>query len=153
MGQFFREWLVGEGFFAKDGIPEAGSVRFYANSIQRTRATARAFAAGMFPMADIDVEQHTPLGTMDPVFNPQITRLSDGFLAKAYAEIEAMGGGEVRVPREGPGYQIQSRLQERHDGLRTVPVFGPFRSGQGADDARRREDGLLRLGRLDASVL
>ena len=92
MGQFFREWLVDEGFFAKNGVPEAGTVRFYANSIQRTRATARAFAAGMFPMADIDVEQHTPLGTMDPVFNPQITRLSDGFLAKAYAEIEAMGG-------------------------------------------------------------
>ena len=92
MGQFFREWLVGEGFFAKDGVPEAGSVRFYANSIQRTRATARAFAAGMFPMADIDVEQHTPLGTMDPVFNPQITRLSDRFITKAYAEIFAMGG-------------------------------------------------------------
>ena len=85
MGQFFREWLVGEGFFAKNGVPEAGSVRFYANSIQRTRATARAFAAGMFPMADIDVEQHTPLGTMDPVFNPQITRLSDRFITKAYA--------------------------------------------------------------------
>jgi glucose-1-phosphatase len=49
----------------------------------------------MFPMADIDVEQHTPLGTMDPVFNPQITRLSDGFLAKAYAEIEAMGGPDA----------------------------------------------------------
>ena len=92
MGQFFREWLVGEGFFAKNGVPEAGTVRFYANSIQRTRATARAFAAGMFPMADIDVEQHTPLGTMDPVFNPQITRVSEGFLAKAYAEIDAMGG-------------------------------------------------------------
>ena len=147
MGQFFREWLVGEGFFAKNGVPEAGTVRFYANSIQRTRATARAFAAGMFPMADIDVEQHTPLGTMDPVFYPQITRLSDGFLAKAYAEIE------VRVPREGPGYQIQSRLQERHDGLRTVPVVGPFRSGQGADDDRRPEDGLLGFGRPDAPVL
>ena len=92
MGQFFREWLIGEGFFEKDAVPNADKIRFYANSIQRTRATARAFAAGMFPMADIDVEQHTPLGTMDPVFNPQITRLSDGFLAKAYAEIEAMGG-------------------------------------------------------------
>ena len=92
MGQFFREWLVGEGFFAKNGVPEEGSVRFYANSIQRTRATARAFAAGLFPMADIDVEQHTPMGTMDPVFNPQITRLSEGFLEKAYAEILAMGG-------------------------------------------------------------
>ena len=92
MGQFFREWLVAEGFFAKDAVPTEDEVRFYANSIQRTRATARAFAAGIFPMADIAVEQHTPLGTMDPVFNPQITKLSDGFLAKAYAEIEAMGG-------------------------------------------------------------
>ena len=99
MGQFFREWLVAEGFFEKNEVPpvredflNADEVRFYANSIQRTRATARAFAAGMFPMADIAVEQHTPLGTMDPVFNPQITKISDGFLAKAYAEIEAMGG-------------------------------------------------------------
>jgi glucose-1-phosphatase len=92
MGQFFREWLIGEGYFAKNAVPTADEVRFYANSIQRTRATARAFAAGMFPMADIAVEQHTPLGTMDPVFNPQITKVSDGFLSKAYAEIEAMGG-------------------------------------------------------------
>ena len=92
MGQFFREWLVEEGFFPKYAVPEEGTVRFYANSIQRTRATARMFAAGMFPMADIVVEQRAPLGTMDPVFNPQITKISDGFLAKAYAEIEAMGG-------------------------------------------------------------
>jgi glucose-1-phosphatase len=92
MGQFFREWLVGEGFFAKDAVPAAGEVRFYANSVQRTRATARSFAAGMFPMADISVEQHNPLGIKDPVFNPQITKVSDAFLAKAYAEIEAMGG-------------------------------------------------------------
>jgi glucose-1-phosphatase len=92
MGQFFREWLIDEGFFAKNAVPAGDEVRFYANSIQRTRATARAFAAGMFPMADLAVEQHTPLGTMDPVFNPQITRVSDGFLSKAYTEIEAMGG-------------------------------------------------------------
>ena len=97
MGQFFREWLIGEGFFDKNSVPNGDEVRFYANSIQRTRATARAFAAGMVPMADIPVEQHTPLGTMDPVFNPQITRLSDGFLAKAYAEIEAMGGTDGPV--------------------------------------------------------
>jgi len=97
MGQFFREWLIGEGFIGKNAVPEAGSVRFYANSIQRTRATARAFAAGMFPMADIPVEQHTPLGTMDPVFNPVITKITDSFLEKAYAEIEAMGGLDAPV--------------------------------------------------------
>ena len=115
MGQFFRERLVGEGFFAKDAVPEEGSVRFYANSIQRTRATARSFAAGMFPMADIAVEQHTPLGTMDPVFNPQVTRLSDAFLEKAYAGIEAMGGLDAPVRDKYP-------LLERVLGLKDSPA-------------------------------
>ena len=95
MGQFFREWLIAEGMFEKNAVPAAGTVRFYANSIQRTRATARCFAAGMFPMADIAVEQHTPLGTMDPVFHPQITKVSDAFLSKAYAEMAAMGGPDA----------------------------------------------------------
>lgn len=97
MGQFFREWLIAEGFIGKNAVPEKGTVRFYANSIQRTRATARSFAAGMFPMADLPVEQHTPLGTMDPVFNPVITKMTDSFLAKAHAEIEAMGGLDAPV--------------------------------------------------------
>lgn len=91
MGQFFREWLVKEGFFPKYAVPEEGTVRFYANSIQRTRATARMFAAGMFPMADITVEQHAPLGTMDPVFNPQITKDSDVCLHQAMDELLGMG--------------------------------------------------------------
>lgn len=91
MGQFFREWLVKEGFFPKYAVPEEGTVRFYANSIQRTRATARMFAAGMFPMADITVEQHAPLGTMDPVFNPQITKDSDVCLNQAMDELLGMG--------------------------------------------------------------
>ena len=128
MGQFFREWLVGEGFFAKNGVPEAGTVRFYANSIQRTRATARAFAAGMFPMADIDVEQHTPLGTMDPVFNPQITRVSEGFLAKAYAEIDAMGGPDGPLKAKYAFLEkvldIKSSPAARHD----TTAFGAFPS-------------------------
>ena len=91
MGQYFREWLVKEGFFPKYAVPEEGTVRFYANSIQRTRATARMFAAGMFPMADITVEQHAPLGTMDPVFNPQITKDSDVCLHQAMDELLGMG--------------------------------------------------------------
>ena len=99
MGQFFREWLVGEGFFAKDGVPEAGSVRFYA-----------------------------PLGTMDPVFNPQITRLSDGFLAKAYAEIEAMGGPDAPLKAKYALLEkvldIKSSPAARHD----TTAFGQFPS-------------------------
>ena len=128
MGQFFREWLVGEGFFDKNGVPEKGTVRFYANSIQRTRATARAFAAGMFPMADIDVEQHTPLGTMDPVFNPQITKLSDRFLTRAYAEIFAMGGPdgplESKYALLEKVLDIKASPAARHD----TTAFGAFPS-------------------------
>ena len=128
MGQFFREWLIAEGFFEKNAVPTEDEVRFYANSIQRTRATARAFAAGMFPMADIAVEQHTPLGTMDPVFNPQITKISDGFLAKAYSEIEAMGG------TDGPLKEKYALLEKVLD-MKSAPAakndttsFGQFPS-------------------------
>ena len=128
MGQFFREWLIVEGFFEKNAVPTEDEVRFYANSIQRTRATARAFAAGMFPMADIAVEQHTPLGTMDPVFNPQITKISDGFLAKAYSEIEAMGG------TDGPLKEKYALLEKVLD-MKSAPAakndttaFGQFPS-------------------------
>ena len=128
MGQFFREWLVSEGFFTKNGVPEEGSVRFYANSIQRTRATARAFAAGMFPMADIEVEQHTPLGTMDPVFNPQITKVTDKFVEMAYAGIEAMGGLETPLREKYALLEkvldIKSSPAARND---TV-AFAPFHS-------------------------
>ena len=128
MGQFFREWLIAEGFFGKNAVPVGNDVRFYANSIQRTLATARAFAAGMFPMADIPVEQHTPLGTMDPVFNPQITRLSEGFLEKAYAEILAMGGPDAPLKAKYALLEkvldIKSSPAARHD----TTAFGQFPS-------------------------
>ena len=56
MGQYFRQWMEAEGLFAKDEVPQDGAVRFWANSVQRTRATARFFAAGFLPMADIGIE-------------------------------------------------------------------------------------------------
>ena len=112
MGQFFREWLVKEGFFPKYAVPEEGTVRFYANSIQRTRATARMFAAGMFPMADIVVEQHAPLGTMDPVFNPQITKDSDACLSRALEELREMGAPEG--PLKSP-YALMEKVLDIKD--------------------------------------
>ena len=128
MGQFFREWLIGEGFFDKDAVPDEDDVRFYANSIQRTRATARAFAAGMFPMADIDVEQHTPLGTMDPVFNPQITKISDGFLAKAYSEIEAMGGTDGPLKEKYALLEKVLDIKDSPAARNDTTAFGQFPS-------------------------
>ena len=92
MGQFFREWLVSEGLMEENEIPREGATRFYANSMQRTIATARYFSSGMLPVANAVVEHHYPLGTMDPVFNPRLTNIDDAFREKAMAQIMAMGG-------------------------------------------------------------
>lgn len=92
MGQFFRQWLVSEGLMVENETPEEGATRFYANSMQRTIATAQYFSSGFLPIANVKVERHYPLGTMDPVFNPRLTNIDDAFREKAMAQIKAMGG-------------------------------------------------------------
>lgn len=67
-GQYFRCYLMDEGFMPEDWIPQAGQVSFYTNSYQRTIATARYFASGMLPMADIKVEHKFGIDKSDPVF-------------------------------------------------------------------------------------
>jgi len=56
MGQYFRKWMAREGLIPENTVPEEGEVRFNARSKQRCIATARYFAAGMLPTADIVVE-------------------------------------------------------------------------------------------------
>lgn len=87
MGRYFSDWMTAEGLFEKDAVPAPGQVRFYANSVQRTVATARFFASAFLPMADIPVEHPYPLGTMDPVFNPVFHRDDAAFVSSATTEI------------------------------------------------------------------
>ncbi|MBP3813394.1 MAG: histidine-type phosphatase, partial [Butyrivibrio sp.] len=87
MGQYFRKWLEKEGLFEPNYRPEDGAVRIYANSKQRTIATAEFFAAGLLPVDGIDVEYHSDFDTMDPVFNPVFTYASDDYAADATDEI------------------------------------------------------------------
>ena len=97
MGQYFRKWLVREGLMQENEIPAEGSMRFYANSMQRTIATAQYFSSGMLPVANVRIEHHCELGKMDPVFNPQITDDNDDFKALAQQQIAAMGGEKGMV--------------------------------------------------------
>ncbi len=69
MGRYFHDELLEEGLFPNENyVPKAGEVRFYANSFERTIATARYFAAGFCPMADIAIEHHAGINESDPVF-------------------------------------------------------------------------------------
>lgn len=92
IGQYFRKWLVSEGLMRENEIPVEGSMRFYANSLQRTIATAQYFSSGMLPVANVRIEHHCAVGKMDSIFAPQITDDSEAFKALALQQIAAMGG-------------------------------------------------------------
>lgn len=91
MGTFFREWLQKKDFLARYSA-NPSSFRFYANAKERCQTTARAFADALFPAVSATVEMNAAFDTMDPVFNPQITKLPAGFTEKARQEIADMMG-------------------------------------------------------------
>ena len=91
MGAFFHEWLQNEDFLGRYNANPA-SYRFYANAKQRCQKTARTFADALLPGSNPEVEMKVAFDTMDPVFNPQITKLSAGFAEKAQQEVFALMG-------------------------------------------------------------
>ena len=90
MGQYFRKWLESEKLFPENYHPEDGAVRVYANSKQRTIATAQYFTSGLLPTAKTMIETHTDYDTMDPVFNPNLNFVSPDYNADAEAQIREL---------------------------------------------------------------
>ena len=95
MGQYFRKWLEAEGLFPENFRPTDERVRFYANSVQRTIATSKYFAAGLLPAANTKIETHVKYGRMDPVFTPKLTFYSDAYGAAAKAQILELFSDDV----------------------------------------------------------
>ena len=93
MGQFFRKWVVGEGLLPDNCRPEGDEVLFYANSRQRTFATAKYFSAGFLPFANVEIHHKYEEDKMDPVFTPQFTKMNDKYRQQVVAEMNAMHGG------------------------------------------------------------
>ena len=89
MGDFFKEWL-GENSILEQYGQDPYAFRFYANAKQRCQVTARSFADALLPGKDAKVEMNVQFDSMDPVFNPQITKLSPEFEARAQEEVTAI---------------------------------------------------------------
>ncbi|HCA7080197.1 TPA: bifunctional glucose-1-phosphatase/inositol phosphatase [Citrobacter sedlakii] len=87
MGHYMREWLAAQGMVKSGECPASDAVYAYANSLQRTVATAQFFITGAFPGCDVPVHHQEKMGTMDPTFNPVITYDAAAFSEKA---IQAM---------------------------------------------------------------
>ena len=92
MGEYFRKWLDQEGLIPENSIPEEGEVRFNARDKQRCRATARYFAAGMLPLADISVEYPSDTNDLVDFMSPTLKFYSDEFAADATEQIASLGG-------------------------------------------------------------
>lgn len=88
MGHYMREWLAEQGMVKTGECPPADTVYAYANSLQRTVATAQFFITGAFPGCDVPVHHQEKMGTMDPTFNPVITDNSPEFREKALKAME-----------------------------------------------------------------
>ncbi len=95
MGQYFRKWLEDEGLFPENYQPSEEEVRIYANSKQRTIATARYFSAGLLPSGETDVEYHMDFDQMDPVFFPQLTLMNDEYRESAESQIHELFDEEI----------------------------------------------------------
>lgn len=113
MGQYFRKWLEKEDLFTENYRPDEEAVRIYANSKQRTIATAEFFTAGLMPTANEEVEYHAEFDEMDPVFNPQITYTSDKYKKAATEQIEEMYSDDIDSLKDN--YELVSDVIDMED--------------------------------------
>ncbi|GJL34484.1 bifunctional glucose-1-phosphatase/inositol phosphatase [Enterobacter hormaechei] len=106
MGHYMREWLAEQKLVTSGECPAPGTVYAYANSLQRTVATAQFFITGAFPGCDIPVHHQDKMGVMDPTFNPVITDGSAEFSEKAIKAMEA----RHQQDSLGESYQLLEKI-------------------------------------------
>ena len=95
MGQFFRKWVVGEGLLPDNYRPVGDEVYFYANSRQRTFATAKYFSAGFLPFANVQINHLYNEDKKDPLFFAQFTKMNDAYRQQVLSEMGAEHGGPM----------------------------------------------------------
>jgi glucose-1-phosphatase len=95
MGQYFRKWLESEELIPEYWFPEEGELRIYANSKQRTLATAQYFSSGFLPAANVTIEHHGEFNKMDDTFAPVIHYYSEAYAAAVAEQFEQYGGAEI----------------------------------------------------------
>ncbi len=92
MGQYFRKWLEKEGLLKENSCFNRDELNIYANSMQRTIATAEYFKSGFLPTCSIEISHRFLPSKMDPIFFPRLKKLTPELQEQAMKEINAMGG-------------------------------------------------------------
>ena len=87
MGQYFRKYLENENFITAQYVPTEGEFRFYANSRQRTFATAKFFSSGLLPVANVEIEHKYKLEKMEEMFENDFEGTGENFREKIIAKL------------------------------------------------------------------
>lgn len=93
-GHYLYEWFVDNKLLSKDECPTNQDVYIYANSMQRTIATAQFFALGAFPGCLVSVHHKEKMNTMDDLFSLNIRDGSEEFKKEAMESISQSAGKE-----------------------------------------------------------
>lgn len=98
MGQHFRSLYVGPQFIVPSPCPTTGDVFAWADKAERTRATANAILAGLFPNCGLVTGFNA--ATADALFHPTEAGIAplDAKVAKE-AVIAAMGGSQLSAKK------------------------------------------------------
>ncbi len=118
MGQYFRKWAVDAGLFPENYSPTADDLNVIANSMQRCIATAQYFSSGFMPVGGVKVNHRYTPSKMDPLFNPQLTKVSPEFVETAMKQISDMGGkkGIVGINEKiRPDYELMIDVLDVND--------------------------------------
>lgn len=92
MGAYDRQRLAAAGLFPTTGCPSTSQMAFWANTDQRTIASAKALAEGFAPGCRIKVG-HLPQGDEDPLFHPIEAGATDWNAQESVASILGSTGG------------------------------------------------------------
>lgn len=101
MGGFYRVLYGGRGLVQADNCPGAGTVAAWADVDQRTRVSAAALLAGMYPRcANLSARHQSNLLQPDPLFRPQPSAACPmDPTANRSAVLARMGGGFASLRR------------------------------------------------------
>ena len=138
LGAWYRGWLAQDGLLPAGGCEEANRVHVRADVDQRTHASGRAIAEGMFP--GCGVVTHTVADKTDPLFHPVAAGLARGDGALASAAVSGRIGGHSA--------DLPPTLQHPFEVLREVLFGCPIDAPCPAE----RQAGKQRLLDLPASV-
>ena len=106
-GHYLSQWLEQKNINIE---PENPDIYVYANSLQRTVATAQFLVAGAYAGYDIPIEHKYTIEKMDPIFDPSVQNDSSEIKQKVLKEIEEADKKGSIFKNLAPAYKMVSDI-------------------------------------------